>query len=139
MTPQRLKQRRRILNARAVSERIAAADHAAAMLARADAAALAEKLAREVGLSAAGTGRTNGALLAARAALSDRLNAAVVSMAVRESALSAGEKLAASRAIAARLARRSAETLVERAETAVSAASERRLTLPPRRLPERRA
>lgn len=139
MSPRRLQQRRRILKARAVSERIAAADHVAATLARADAKALAERLAREVGLSAAGTGRTSGVLLAARAALADRLHAAIVGMAARENALSAGERLAASRAMAARLARRSAETLVERAQSAVSAASERRLTLPPRRMPEREA
>ncbi len=137
MNPRRLKQRRRILGARAISERIAAADHAAATVARADAAALAERLAREVGLSAAGTGRTTGALLAARAALVDRLLAATVSVATRASALTAGETLAASRAVAARVQRRTAETLVERAEHAVTLASERRLLLPPRRMPER--
>lgn len=139
MTPRRLKQRRRILAARAIAERIAAADHAAALQARAEAAALAARLNHEVGLSAAGTGRTDGGLLAARAALADRLITATAHVAAREGALSAGEALAASRAMTARLARRSAETLVERAETAVAAAVDRRLTLPPRRSPERGA
>lgn len=139
MNARRLKQRRRILAARAIAERLATADHLEATRARADAAALADRLNREIGLSAAGTGQTNGGLLAARAALASRLIAATASVAAREHELSAGEALAASRAMAARVARRSAETLVERAEVAVAVSSDRRMALPPRRNQERRA
>jgi hypothetical protein len=137
MSPRRLQQRRRILAARAISERIAAADHAAATQARADAAALAKRLAREIDFTAPGAGQTSGAMFAARAALSDRLRAATATVAAREGALSAGETLAASRAMAARMQRRSAESLVERAEDAVTLANERRHALPPCRTPDR--
>ena len=137
MNPRRVKQRQRILRARSVAERIAQAEHVVATDARTEAAALARRLAHEVALTGGGRGLTDGQMLAARAALAQRLAQAVDSMAAREVALSAGEAMAAQRAATTRLARRTAETLVERAQSAASVASDRRFAVPHRRVAER--
>lgn len=137
MNPRRVQQRQRILRARSVAERIAQADHLVATDARLEAAALARRLAHEVALIGGARGLTDGQMLSARAALAQRLAHAVGSMAAREVALSAGETLAAHRVANARLARRTAETLVERAESAASVASDRRFAVPHRRSADR--
>jgi hypothetical protein len=134
VSPARVRQRQRILRARSVSERIARVEHLAASDARAEAAALAQRLAKEIGHVGTNKGATTGQMLAARAALAGRLRQAVGSISVREAALSANEALAANRSVAARQAKRSAEKLTARATVAAEAASEKRFAAVARRV-----
>jgi hypothetical protein len=133
MTPSRVRQRKRILRARKVNEQIAHIDHLAASVAEAEAAALAVRLSEEIARCALTPGSTSGQMLAARAALADRLVRAVDKVALRQSALSASEKLAAQRRLVARISRRSAEMLTERATNEAEAAADRRLSTPYRK------
>jgi hypothetical protein len=136
MTGARLRQRQRILRARTISERIARAEHVAAQAAEADGQALAQRLAHEVALVGTSDGITSGQMLAARAALAERLHNAMGAMAQRREMLAAQEALAAGRSQRARQSRRSAEMLAERGERSAEIDRERRAAVPQRRRSE---
>jgi hypothetical protein len=130
MSPDRLRQRQRIMRARVIMERIAKIDHLAAQDAQADAAGLAQRLMREIALIDGGGGPVSGAQLSARGALAMRLQQAAHNLFLRELELVTETGWAASRSLSARVARRSAEMLAERALEAVDAAAEARVSVP---------